>query len=747
MMMETGITDDNGAQDAHPHARFEWLTGRFIDGLLTESEDRELVAQLEAQPEQAKRFLRQMGYERLMAAISDTQRMNDGLFIQAVQRSIHLLNDNDGNERFAKHVVALVRGQRAPAGSNAQSSRRRPAITRHTNFAPWAAVAGIAALVALVVFFALPKTNTPTNTEVTVANENPGEPTRITVIDLAHYPMPTSNQASAPEDPRVLHSEDDPEFNDIEAHAAAMHDAPLPNVVVSPQTPGVVAVVPPTPSPLPSPQPRAVVASRPETATLDDMGRIKPATGCTAVLRRAGIAGGEMSVRRIEVIGNGDVIRVGPPESTPSDVKVVAPSGVEVLLTDGTLLFLKPNTSLRMQRIDGAVKPLLESGEVVARVKPQPYEKPLVFLTSQGPEAKVVGTILRVQADPQGKKVNLFVEEGKVQFTNKGESRLVLADEGCIAEDGKAPTLPFLNRPRPGQLAGLVADREKNAPVENALVIASPMAQGNGPLLQYKARTDAQGRYQFDALPDGPAFVYVVTEEGESRGIRGRGTVARTRVAAGEKTNFNVMLDKAMLVEGRVTENGKALSDYRVRLVRQGSDGLSFNAGQSGTIKWLTGGDGMDGFTFVALEGAGRYSAIVEKKGLVAKLRGGALNDLRSDRVNQWFIDASFTPSAIVKIRLQGPNGATITDDTDTKLEDPRRVRSVATLKGASGPLLTAVAEPNGTLTFDTNLESGAYDLRIERFGFQPETRRISVVAGKTLDVNVPLKPNPTYRK
>jgi len=727
MTTESGLIDVEGS-------RFEWLAGRFIDGQLTEAEDRELVALLESHPAHAQSFLRQMAYERLMAALTDPHRMTDGLFIQAVQRSVHLLNDADGNERFAKHVVALVRGQRA-----GHSVRRKATLTRHSAWAPWAAVGSIAALVALVAIFALPNKTSPT--AANPALEAPGEIARVQVIDLAHYPMP--NAVAATEDPRVLHSVDDPEFTDVEAEAAAMHNAPLPNVVVSPKAPGVVAVAPPPP---PVPQPRIAVTQRPETATIDDMGRIKPAVGCTAVLRRAGVAGGEMSVRRIEVLGNGDILRVGPPESSPSDAKAVA-AGVEILLNDGTSLWLKPNTSLRMQRVDGSVKPLLESGELLARVKPQSYEKPLVFLTAQGPEAKVVGTILRVQADPQNKKVNLYVEEGKVQFTNKGESRLVLADEGCSADDGKAPTQPFLYRPRPGLLSGLVADREKNQPVENALVIASPMAQAIGPLLQYKARTDAQGRYQFDALPDGPAFVYVVTEDGENAGIRGRGTVTRTRVTSGDKATCNVVLDRAMLVEGRVTENGKALSDYRVRLVRQGGDGLSFNAGQSGTIKWLTGGDGMDGFTFVALEGAGRYTAIVEKKGLVAKLRGGTLNDLRSDRVNQWFIDASFTPSAVVKIRLSAANGAVLIDATDTKLDDPRRVRSIATLKGVSGPLMTAIADANGTFTFDTNLESGAYDLRVERFGYQPETRRISVVSGKTLDLNVPLKSAPQYRK
>lgn len=726
MTTETGLIDVEGS-------RFEWLAGRFIDGQLTEAEDRELVALLDANPVHAQRFLRQMAYERLMAALTDPHRMADGLFVQAVQRSVHLLNDADGNERFAKHVVALVRGQRT-----GHSVRRKGALTRHSAWAPWAAVGAAAALVALVVIFALPAKNGPT-----VTDSSPEAPRVVQMIDLAHYPMSTNSVAS-PEDPRVLHSEDDPEFADVEAEAAAMHNAPLPNVVVSPKAPGVAAVVPPTPTTQPVPQPRVAVTNRPETATIDEMGRIKPAVGCTAVLRRSGVAGGEMSVRRVEVLGNGDSLRVGPPESSPSDAKAVA-AGVEIVLNDGTSLWLKPNTSLRMQRVDGSVKPLLESGELLARVKPQSYEKPLVFLTAQGPEAKVVGTILRVQADPQNKKVNLYVEEGKVQFTNKGESRLVLADEGCSADDGKAPSQPFLSRPRPGLLGGVVADREKNQPVENALVIASPMAQGASPL-QYKARTDAQGRYQFDALPDGPAFIYVVTEDGENAGIRGRGTVTRTRVASGDKTTCNVMLDRAMLVEGRVTENGKGVSDYRVRLVRQGGDGLSFNAAQSGTIKWLI-GDGMDGFTFVALEGAGRYSAIVEKKGLVAKLRGGALNDLRPDRVTTWTIDASFTPSAVVKIRLSGPNGATLVDETDTKLDDPRRVRSIATLKGASGPLMTAVADATGTFTFDTNLETGAYELRVERFGYQPDTRRISVVAGKTQDVNVSLKPAPQYRK
>jgi hypothetical protein len=227
-----------------------------------------------------------------------------------------------------------------------------------------------------------------------------------------------------------------------------------------------------------------------------------------------------------------------------------------------------------------------------------------------------------------------------------------------------------------------------------------------------------------------------------------RGTVTRTRLEPAAKNTANVLLDSALVVKGRVTENGLGLSDYRVRLVKQGSDGLSFNAAKSGSLTWkFADGDYNDGFIFMAMEGAGRYMPIVERKGMLAKPRTGNQFDLRSDREPHWFIDATFSPSAQLKGRIAGPSGAALGDDP-AKLKDPQHVRSIMTLKSATGQTQIALADANGEFVFDTNLSTGLYELRVERFGFQTDSRRVNLVEGKTLDLTVQLRPAvPVYRK
>src|SRR5476651_2613315 len=84
--------------------QFEALAGRFFDGELTDAEDRELVAMLEADPVLAKRFVEMARLDRALAAISSPHRVSDAAFDAAVRKGLELSSDGESRE-FAAVVV------------------------------------------------------------------------------------------------------------------------------------------------------------------------------------------------------------------------------------------------------------------------------------------------------------------------------------------------------------------------------------------------------------------------------------------------------------------------------------------------------------------------------------------------------------------------------------------------------------------------------------------------------------------
>jgi hypothetical protein len=88
--------------------RFDVLVGRFFDGLLTESEDQELVLLLDFEPELAKRFLVQVEVERILILQGDPRRVSNQAFVDSVSRGIQLIKDTPDSQRFAKQVAELI---------------------------------------------------------------------------------------------------------------------------------------------------------------------------------------------------------------------------------------------------------------------------------------------------------------------------------------------------------------------------------------------------------------------------------------------------------------------------------------------------------------------------------------------------------------------------------------------------------------------------------------------------------------
>jgi hypothetical protein len=181
-----------------------------------------------------------------------------------------------------------------------------------------------------------------------------------------------------------------------------------------------------------------------------------------------------------------------------------------------------------------------------------------------------------------------------------------------------------------------------------------------------------------------------------------------------------------------VTENGKPVTDYSVRFIGPNGDGQTMKVE-------LTTKAPANEYRSVCFEGPGRYTAVVEKPGMLARIKGTHVNELRPDRATIWNMDAQFAPSAVLKGRVTlASSGAVIADSGN--LEDPRQPRSTVTLTMPNGFVQSILAEADGTFTFDTNLDNGPYELKVERFGFAPSIKRVNLVAGQKLEVDMPLE-------
>jgi hypothetical protein len=121
-----------------------------------------------------------------------------------------------------------------------------------------------------------------------------------------------------------------------------------------------------------------------------------------------------------------------------------ATSRLVLRLPDETRIELGPETLLQEIRSDPGIRILLMKGSLQARVNKQPKSRPLVIVTPQG-EAKVLGTTLRIDVDPDPSKgTRLNVDEGKVELRNLA-GKTVLVDGGHYAQI--APGVEFAAKP------------------------------------------------------------------------------------------------------------------------------------------------------------------------------------------------------------------------------------------------------------------------------------------------------------
>jgi hypothetical protein len=122
---------------------------------------------------------------------------------------------------------------------------------------------------------------------------------------------------------------------------------------------------------------------------------------------------------------------------------------------------------------------VMEKGSVKAEVARRPKDRPLVFATPHG-EARVLGTILRVGADPDPKRgMSLEVQEGKVELRSAA-GRSVMVEAGHQAT--VAAGIPLTSKPLPREEILLALDLEDGrlpATVEQGTLEAGPARPGN----------------------------------------------------------------------------------------------------------------------------------------------------------------------------------------------------------------------------------------------------------------------------
>jgi ferric-dicitrate binding protein FerR (iron transport regulator) len=690
---------------ATPADRFDLLVAGFFDGILNDAEDREFAALLDSDPAKARRFLELSRLDRAIAGLCSTHRVNDEAFEEAVRKSLSLDGEHETN-RFAQEVVQLVRAN----PKRPRRSVRNPAA--NTTFG--IGVAAACAAVAILIFLIATHSSTP------VAENRAGRA----------EPVPVAPSV----EPRTSHGDNAaPPGNANTKKNSKVIPPPAPKEVVDTTQLRQPDEVENVPEPV-NPESR-VAESAPDAATthsdVPSLGSITRIQRAAAIVQRMQESGAEANARVNDRCAEGDLLRVVPTLGNNT-----SPCGVEVTLKDGSRLWLSGGTSLRFHEDNGAAASTLENGEVSARVTPQVAGHPFRIRTRLGPAVEVIGTVFELSADAVKKRVSLRVDEGKVLFTNQGVERKVSAGESSDAEDGRAPSSPYAFRPRPAMLAGVVTEKAGGKPLAGAVVSVIPVARRKtelkGEVKWPTVKTDAQGRFKFDALREGNIFVAV---ESESNGMLGHWGVARARLASGEETDVNISVDKAMLVIGKLLEDTHSVSakDFRVRFIGDNSDGQAVNP----TLNLMF-AEGE--FASVAIQGAGRYIPLVEKPGSIVKIRSPKTVGLVPDRINQVPLDVQIAASATLKGRILEANGNPLIDDATIDGNDPRQAHTNLTLTLPNGWLQSVCAEADGSYSFSTNLDSGNYELKVQRFGYAPFSKRLTLTAGQSIDLDVSLE-------
>ena len=462
-------------------SRFEHLAGRFFDGALSVGEDQELAQLLSEHTELARRFVEQAWMERLVAGTADPRRQTDPDFARVVRRSLELSGENGGSAEFAEEVVKAVRARalrRAPSRTGRAGSRVIPF-----------AIAGMCAAVFLAVIIKFTAFSASPDDSAVTPFPDSGP---VQYVELKHRDANEDAPATPPES--TVPNEKQPPL--------ASEKLPVP-----PETPTHADPLKETPEP-----PGEINAARARNDPVQNpvalaLGRVGRMNGAMSFRIPAGEKD-EGNLNSGAMLFDGDRVRV--PLLDTGKGATIKPDA-ELVLADGSVLQLSAGAMLTMHAEKSSQRPILETGELTARIKPQLHST-LAIATRQGAEAAVLGTVFKLSAQPEAKRVVLVVQEGRVQFSNGGEKRAVIAGQFCMADDGMAPGQPAWTNPRLAALSGVVTEKSSGRPVANATVVVTPLAERRNSARHRGTKTDADGKFVLEDLAEGNMFVAVTTD-------------------------------------------------------------------------------------------------------------------------------------------------------------------------------------------------------------------------------------------
>lgn len=346
--------------------------------------------------------------------------------------------------------------------------------TEARSWMPWAAAAALAVLFAGLLVFGRPR-ETPTAVLEEARRLSPRTPEGAAEAAIPKTVPPVRPEAAPPgepERPRVVPASEVPPATPKGTPSTA-EPLPVKTAPPAPRKPRVPAAQPP-----------------PEAATT------------TVVATLVGL--------------EGDVFVLGPAGRTraKSAHSLLPGEGVECVgLRSGALVAFADRTRLELSG-DALVRDLaerdlvrgrrvfVEKGVVKAEVARQPESHPMIFATPHG-EAKVLGTILRLQVDADPKKgTRLEVEEGKVELRNgAGKTLVVEAGHGAVAGTG----IPLAARLTPREEVLLAFDFEDGK--KPALITMGTVDRGPGNHLCLAGDPDPGGSCRL-MIGDGPGGLF-----------------------------------------------------------------------------------------------------------------------------------------------------------------------------------------------------------------------------------------------
>lgn len=406
-----------------PAERFSHLVGLFFDGRLSDDEDRELVALLEADPSMGRRFLDQARMERALAGLSGGLVPEDE-FLAAVERSVALAQDRENTRRFTEKVVKRVRS----ISVRRVSRRVRASVRAQRSDGAWIPAA-LMAVAAVLVLAVLAGTESGRADGAAAAR---GKPESSDVPDPAYLPKP--RQGQAPPVPEARTSE----------NAVAQHAVP-PGPAVRYE---VEEIIEEAPREL-APSPRATVVVQDINVSEDPAPAVKPVdppavkagsmaslSNATATLRRASGDAGELAA--------GGTFLSGDRVSVAGDAADEDAGAVLSLAGGGTLKVL-PGSVVRFDSRDDRAVPVLERGAFLLDLASGSVENAVVLAAAEGPDVATLGSVCRVERNEEQRKVTVIVLSGRAVVHSGEAKRIVVSNQACATPFGGTPGRPYIH--------------------------------------------------------------------------------------------------------------------------------------------------------------------------------------------------------------------------------------------------------------------------------------------------------------